>query len=81
MSASPNPVSTGTPVRLTVPAGDNGNRIVSVSSLSGVQLYSTIIDADTTELHIPTQNLTAGIYLFSLSENNNLISTCKIIVR
>lgn len=81
MSASPNPVPTGTPVRLTVPAGDNGNRIVSVSSLSGVQLYSTTIDADTTELHIPTQNLTAGIYLFSLSENNNLISTCKIIVR
>ena len=81
MAASPNPVSSGVPVRMTIPAGKNGSRMVSITSLNGVQVYSTNIEANTTSLSIPTHNLSTGMYLFTLTENGNIMGNCKIIVR
>ena len=81
MSASPNPVSAGVPIRMKIPAGNNGDRIVSVTSLNGVQIYSNRIEATKTDISIPTHGLQPGMYLFTLSENGNIIGNCKIIVR
>ncbi len=80
MSATPNPVSAGTPIRMTIPDG-KGNREVSVNSLNGEQVYSTNVESGITDISIPTQNLLSGIYLFTLTEDGNIIDSCKMIVR
>lgn len=81
MSASPNPVSVGTPVRMTIPEGKHGNRVISVTSLNGTQVFSMQVEANNTEVSIPTHNLSSGVYLFSLTEGSSIIGNCKIIVR
>lgn len=81
MSASPNPVSAGTPVRMTIPEGKHDNRVISVTSLNGMQIFSMQVKANNTEVSIPTHDLSSGVYLFSLTENGNIIGNCKIIVR
>lgn len=81
MSASPNPVSAGTPVRMTIPEGKHDNRVISVTSLNGMQVFSMQVEANNTEVSIPTHDLSSGVYLFSLTENGNIIGNCKIIVR
>lgn len=81
MSVAPNPVSVGSPVKMIIPQGTDNNRIVSVTSLNGIMVFNKQIERDVTSLSIPTQNLSAGIYLFTLTENGRIIGNSKIIVR
>lgn len=81
ISATPNPVSGGLPVRVTIPIGNKGNRIVSLTSLDGVQVYNANIEPNTTTLFIPTENLSSGMYIFTIAENGCLIGNFKILVR
>lgn len=62
---------------MTIPAGKNGSRMVSITSLNGVQVYSTNIEANTTSLSIPTHNLSTGMYLLLLLKMVTLWATVK----
>ena len=39
------------------------------------------IEADATQISVPTDNLPAGIYLITLTDKGHTYETCKIIVR
>ena len=81
LSVSPNPVYSGTPVRVKLPEGNRRNQTVSVTTLSGTQVFSMPVEADETEVSIPTRSLSVGIYLLSLIEGDRLIGNHKIVVR
>lgn len=81
MSVAPNPVSSGAPIKLSVPAGNKGERTLNVTSLNGTNVYSSRIEADVTSHSIPTHNLLGGMYVLTLSENGSVIGNCKIVVR
>lgn len=80
ISASPNPVSVGTPVRITVPEGKSP-RTLTITTLNGTPVFSKQISPSATDLSIPTHNLTPGIYLFTLTSATHTLATCKILVR
>lgn len=81
LSATPNPASNGTPINIVIPTGRYAKRIATVTSLNGTEVFNEAIEPDRTSLSITTQNFSPGIYLFSLTENGNIIGTCKIIIR
>lgn len=80
ISASPNPVSVGTPVRITVPEGKSP-RTLTITTLNGTPVFSKQISPSATNFSIPTHSLTPGIYLFTLTSATQTLSTRKIIVR
>lgn len=81
LSAHPNPASSGTPVEMVLPNGNNGSRMITVTSLGGAKVFSQPIEESATKVYIPTNNLSSGIYMFTLTENGHIIETCKIIIR
>lgn len=81
ISASPNPANHGAPITITIPAGNNTPRSISVSSLDGERIYSQAVDPETTKVSIPTQGFTSGMYIFTLMENGRSIESCKIMIR
>lgn len=81
ISASPNPVNHGTPVTISIPAGKQSPRYITVTSLNGKCLYSASVNSDITEVNIPTYDFNPGMYIFTLKENDTNIESYKIIVR
>ena len=79
VSATPNPAFAGTPVIMTIP--DGSNRHVEVSNLNGARMASYNIGANSSQVSIPTANLTSGMYLFSVIIDGKRVDTCKIIIR
>lgn len=79
VSATPNPASAGTPVIMTIP--DGSNRHVEVSNLNGARMASYNIGSGSSQVSIPTTNLTSGMYLFSVIIDGKMVDTCKIIIR
>lgn len=80
ITARPNPALKGTPVVVDVPASAS-ERTVQVNALNGSTLMSLKIEADETKVSVPTDNLSSGIYLITLTEKGRTTETCKIIVR
>ena len=80
ISALPNPASKGTPVVVNVPTSTS-ERTIRVNALNGSTIMSLKIEADETQVSIPTDNLTSGIYLITLTDKGHTTETCKIIVR
>lgn len=80
ITARPNPVSKGTPVVVDVPASTS-ERTIRVNALNGSIIMSLKIEADATQVSLPTYNLPSGIYLITLTDKGHTTETCKIIVR
>ena len=80
ITARPNPVSKGTPVVVDVPASTSV-RTIRVNALNGSIIMSLKIEADATQVSVPTYNLPSGIYLITLTDKGHTTETCKIIVR
>ena len=80
ITARPNPASKVTPVVVDVPASTN-ERTIRVNTINGSTIMSLIIEADETQVSVPTDNLTSGIYLITLTDKGHTSETCKVIVR
>lgn len=80
LSARPNPASKGTPVVVNLPISTS-ERTIRVNALNGNAIMSLKIEADATQISVPTDNLPAGIYLITLTDKGHTYETCKIIVR
>ena len=80
ITARPNPAPKGTPVVVDVPASAS-ERTIRVNALNGSTIMSLKIEADETQVSIPTDNLPSGIYLITLTDRGRTSETCKIIVR
>lgn len=80
LSARPNPASKGTPVVVNLPISTS-ERTIRVNALNGNTIMSLKIEADATQIYVPTDNLPAGIYLITLTDKGHTYETCKIIVR
>lgn len=81
VSAAPNPASKGTPVVMTLPSDSSNARNVSVTSLNGGQVFSKNVDPGVSQVSIPTEKLSSGVYLFTVTEEGRKIETCKIIIK
>ena len=66
---------------MTLPAGGDGQRTVTVTSQSGMQVFRQPVRPGDDRISIPTEGLASGIYLFTLTENGRAVETCKIIIR
>lgn len=80
ITARPNPVSKGTLVVVDVPASTS-ERTIRVNALNGSIIMSLKMEADATQVSVPTYNLPSGIYLITLTDKGHTTETCKIIVR
>lgn len=80
ITARPNPASKGTPVVVDIPASTS-ERTIRVSALNGSTVMSLNVEADATQISVPTENLTSGIYLITVTDKGHTSETCKIIVR
>ena len=80
ITARPNPASKGTPVIVDVPPSTSV-RTIRVNALNGSTIMSLKIEADETQVPVPTENLPSGIYLITLTDKGHTSETCKIIVR
>lgn len=80
IAARPNPASKGTPVVVDLPASTS-ERIIRVNALNGSTIMSLKIEADATQISVPTENLSSGIYLIAVTDKGHTSETCKIIVR
>lgn len=80
LSARPNPASKGSPIVVDLPTSSN-ERTIRVNSLNGSPLMSIKIEADATQISVPTDTLPSGIYLVTLTDNGKTSEACKIIVR
>ena len=80
ITARPNPASKGIPVVIDVPASTS-ERIIQVNAINGTAIMSLKIEADQTQVYVPTDNLPSGIYLITLTDKGHTSETCKIIVR
>lgn len=80
ITARPNPASKGTPVVVDVPASTS-ERTIRVNALNGSAIMSLKIEADETQVSVPTDNLPSGVYLITLTDKGHTSETCKIIVR
>lgn len=80
ITARPNPASKGTPVVVDIPASTS-ERTIRVNALNGPAIMSLKIEADETQVSVPTDNLPSGIYLITLTDKGHISETCKIIVR
>lgn len=79
VTATPNPASAGTPVTMTIPTGIG--RYVEISNLNGARIASYNVGEGTSQISIPTDNLSSGIYLFSVIVDGKKVDTSKIIIR
>lgn len=80
ITVRPNPDPKGTPVVVDVPPSTS-ERTIRVNALNGSTIISLKIEADETQVSIPTDNLSSGIYLITLTDRGYTAETCKIIVR
>lgn len=80
ITARPNPAPKGIPVVVEVPVSES-ERTIRVNALNGSAIMSLKIEADETQVSIPTDNLPSGIYLITLTDRARTSETCKIIVR
>ena len=80
ITARPNPASKGTPVVVDIPASTS-ERTIRVSALNGSTVMSLNVEADATQISVPTENLSSGIYLITVTDKGHTSETCKIIVR
>jgi hypothetical protein len=79
--ATPNPASKGTPIVMALPSDSSKVRKVVVTSLNGGQTFSQSVAPGVSQVSIPTENLSSGMYLFTVIENGRKIDTCKIIIK
>lgn len=80
ITARPNPASKGTPVVVDLPVS-TGERTIRVNALNGSTVMSLKIEADATQISVPTDNLSSGIYLITVTDKGHTSEACKIIVR
>lgn len=80
ITVRPNPAPKGTPVVVDVPPSTS-ERTIRVNALNGSTIMSLKIEADEPQVSIPTDNLSSGIYLITLTDRGYTAETCKIIVR
>lgn len=78
--ARPNPASKGTPVVVDLSASTSV-RTIRVNSLNGSTVMSLKVEADATQISVPTDGLSSGIYLITLTDKGRTTESCKIIVR
>lgn len=81
ISATPNPASKGTPVVMTLTTDNSKTRNVIVNSLGGRQVFCQSVAPGVSKVSIPTENLSPGMYLFTVTEEGRKIETCKIIIK
>lgn len=81
LAATPNPISSGIPVRMQLPEGNYTNRSVSVTDLNGRVVFARNVEPGISEIMVPTHNLSSGMYLFTLVDNGKIVESCKIIVK
>jgi hypothetical protein len=81
ISATPNPASKGTPVVMTLTTDNSKTRNVIVNSLGGRQVFCQSVAPGVSKVSIPTENLSSGMYLFTVTEEGRKIETCKIIIK
>lgn len=80
LTARPNPASKGTPVVVDLPLS-TGERTMRVNALNGSTIMSMQIEADATQVSVPTDALSSGVYLITLTDGGQTSEACKIIVR
>lgn len=80
LTARPNPASKGTPVLVDLPSSTS-QRTIRVIALNGSTVMSVKIEADATQVSVPTDALPSGIYLITLTDKGRTTETCRIIVR
>lgn len=78
--ARPNPASKGTPVIVDLPAS-TGERTVRVNSLNGSPVMSLNVEAGAAQISVPTDALSSGVYIITLTDKGRTTENCKIIVR
>ncbi|MGB4095456.1 MAG: T9SS type A sorting domain-containing protein, partial [Bacteroidales bacterium] len=80
ISIYPNPANDYVNVNIISPVSTNA--IINISNILGQQVYSESINvkAGNTNIHIDVNNLPAGMYMFSLLADGNLLKTQKIII-
>ncbi len=81
IAAYPNPASKGTTITLDLSDNSRSSRIIYVTDLNGVNVYRQKVDAGASTATIPTEGLTSGVYIVSVTENDRVSETCKIIIR
>lgn len=80
LTARPNPATAGTPIFIQLPAS-SGSRTLRVNSLNGAMVMSMEIGSEETGISVPTDNLSPGMYIITLTENGHTAENCKIIIR
>ena len=80
IAARPNPASKGTPIVVDLPASTS-ERTIRVNALNGSTVMSLNVEADATQISVPTESLSSGIYLITVTDKGHTLETCKIIVR
>lgn len=78
--ARPNPASKGTPVVVDLPASTS-ERTLRVNSLNGSTVMRLNVEADAAQISVPTDALSSGIYIITLTDKGHTTENCKIIVR
>lgn len=78
--ARPNPASKGTPVVVDLPTSTSERRI-RVNALNGAMVMSLDIEAEATSVSVPTDALSSGVYIITVTDNGRTSEACKIIVR
>ncbi|MBO4942949.1 MAG: T9SS type A sorting domain-containing protein [Muribaculaceae bacterium] len=56
-------------------------RTIRVNTLNGSTIISVKVEANATQVSVPTDALSPGIYLITLTDKGQTSETCKIIVR
>ena len=80
ITARPNPALKGTPVVVDLPTSTS-ERTIRVNALNGSTVMSLNVEADATQISVPTENLSYGVYLITVTYDGHTLETCKIIVR
>lgn len=79
ISLYPNPI-VNNQFTLALPASISGNVMVTISNMLGQTVYTTSQNADSKMQISPENKLQEGIYIVSISNNENLVKT-KIVVK
>ena len=78
-SARPNPADAFTTVSYNL-KGNASNYVLELNSLLGAKVAQLNFSSNSGVLTIPTENLNAGVYFYTLKENGKTLSSQKLIV-
>jgi hypothetical protein len=76
----PNPFNGTTTIKFTIPAQLDGNFFIRVYSMSGEEKMSYPIQKSDNQLIISANTYAAGIYLYALIANNDILATKQMVI-